>query len=133
MSKCIVCIINIFRTNENVKQNHFLLFEVLVKISNEWPLKNVFNICCFLYFWLLSLSLLILLLNSFLTRTIYQKYQNCGCQMLPFLLLLKSRCILKDEYIYIPFSLEQTSKQLNPNVYTFTYVENIRYVYTSVY
>ena len=50
MSKCIVCIINIFRTNKNVKQNHFLLFEVLVKISNEWPLKNVFNICCFYIF-----------------------------------------------------------------------------------
>ena len=53
--------------------------------------------------------------------------------MLPFLLLLKSRCILKDEYMYIPFSLEQTSKQLNPNVYTFTYIENIGSVYTSVY
>ena len=131
MSKCIVCIINIFRTNEYVKQNRFLWLRLSLKYQMSGLLNNVFNIYLFLYF--LLLSLLILLLNSFLTRTIYQKYQNCGCQMLPFLLLLKSRCILKDEYMYIPFSLEQTSKQLNPNVYTFTYIENIRSVYTSVY
>ena len=132
MSKCIVCIINIFRTNENVKQNHFLLFEVLVNISNEWPLNFFFNICCF-YIFDYIIIIITIIIKFILTHTIYQKYQNCGCQMLPFLLLLKSRCILKDEYMYIPFSLEQTSKQLNPNVYTFTYIENIRSVYTSVY
>ena len=130
MSKCIICIIDIFRTNEYVKQNRFLWLRLSLKYQMSGLLKNVFDIFIFLYF--LLLSILILLSNSCLTRSIYQKYQNCS-QMLPFLLLLKSRCILKDEYIYIPFSLEQTSKQLITNVYTFTYIENISFVYTSVY